>query len=194
MAINIEDYIKVIKEINTSYNNKITEYPVENGSKISDHITNEQPKIELKICAGSLYSQHFSSPFTAKQLKDMIERWSNEKTELNYRQHKNCYIESFVIMESKDNLDGFEGTITLKKIKITQVVTGMYDLGKNVLVTDANGNPTLVSNQQPDKYKLVEPINDISNSIWKGLSESSAIGDKILGYRRSHLLEYAENV
>lgn len=108
---------------NTSLRSKITEYPVEDGSVISDHITQEAEMLSIEGVITGVGTQFNVSAGKAKLIsaKETLRQLHRERELLTITTGMEIYtdfaIESCEISRKADGGEQFDVSLTLKKIK-----------------------------------------------------------------------------
>lgn len=189
MSIKLLDYIQNYKEVTYNYKNTITEYPVENVGKITDHIYNEFTTIKISFVAGLGYGGKSKTP---KNLLQDILQWNKNKEVIVFGSFGFCLIDDFTYKLDSTNtgiLFALEGEITLKSVITTTVKSGLEDLDK---ISDTSGNAQIVPQNpdwQPSGVTIEMTSNDSSfGTTLIGLGDTTEI---VLTQTEADILENA---
>jgi len=129
-------YLSGVKEISPVLNSNLTEYPIPDGGYIGDHVYRDPNTINMSIMCDSFNVTNSSyklnldgttSSLTYKELKELLNTWINEGTQLDIQTvHK--YFRSMCLIgcnwrEGKDAWSQFNPTLSFKELKIAQLVS-----------------------------------------------------------------------
>lgn len=204
-------YLDVTFKETHSYENQITQNPVQDGANINDHVY-QQPilftwDVGMSDCLTSIIPGQFdSSEERSVAAFEVLESlWENAKPltiTTSFRQYKNMLIKSFVPYRDKHTMFGMRAIVIFQQIIVTAATDIAVTAQESADPQTTNQTNTSSKSTTPSKdtRKIVIPLYKIRNATYGGKTMSiedyfskysSSKGSNDINFFGGHFYDYS---
>lgn len=147
--------VDVVNDESPSFSNEITDYPVEDGTVISDHINNKPVELSLDIIiTGDDAVEKYERLREIRDNRELISVIGALEV------YTNMAIQDLSLTKNKDNIEGFSASINLKQLQISKAETIIVEIAPPQIEGEDQPTPEGESSDLNSKDKKEDEVDE----------------------------------